>query len=685
MPKINITPAALVTTSIIPDPLERAISHANAVGFATYQNLYSEGCSEAEKEIIHTYTRNQTLFNNFLKQGVDIDAPSNINAKKLSIALDKLPNSTEVTFRGLGSPKGTYGKKIVAGDIVKNDLFMSTSLSNSYAKQCAYSSNEEQVFFEVYGRTGKNISALSRFQGVKGEAEVLFQPNTFFEVKRVEKINNMRYVVVKEIIFKPENQAKLKSIFSGEDLSLHLLKKGGIYDVSLLQPPVLPKEVMPLPTDNNSAIISSALQLPTLPSVDTAAASAASGPARKQNKALTDTLMNTLSKLSEAPETTDGLSLVDALQSLREAGRDGILREIITSRPLLNQLAVLANSCCDNTGMGRQPLGEPATAPLRYTAELTRQMLRDGQLQAAEISDLWFTDGEYAGPATRILPLRGIQSARHLCESVFAHLPADILHCSSATPETQRAFTDTFRAHAKHLLTDALIGNREVRKELVRNIEQAGIKIKHKNSVTCTGGKIEVSIKPSLSATPSPDAFLTTPDTEAFREHSRKLQDHYDRATASRPGPSSSAPVREWQNMQQEKRLRHAARSEELGRLGGQANETNSMLAAQRQAYKAQYARDVRRMQAEQLYAQDQQRKAIARSEDEQRAAAEREKWTAQRAFPGHQEASRPVFSRPLPRSQPVSEELDIYLDKAPPPPPPGKSGGFNVGRRAGT
>lgn len=201
-----------------PKKLNGPVSHAKSVGFAKIQSLSSKGCSEDQSKIIHTYTRNQTLFNNYLKQGIDIDNPLNKDAKQLNSALDALPNSTEITYRGFSTEKNVYGKQIVEGDIVKNNLFMSTSLSSVYAKQYASSATSEGVFFEVYGRTGKNISMHSHFQGAKGEAEFLFKPGINFEVKSIKSKGNIKYVVIKEITLISDSQANIKNIFNGERL-----------------------------------------------------------------------------------------------------------------------------------------------------------------------------------------------------------------------------------------------------------------------------------------------------------------------------------------------------------------------------------------------------------------------------------------------------------------------------------
>lgn len=188
--------------------------------FASHKGLPVSILDEEDKGIIRLYSRNQTPFNCYLKQGISIDSGINGNAKKLENALSKMANATEISYRGYGIPKGAWDN-LSPGELVTNDLFMSTSLSISYAKIFTerFSQGREGVMLKVMGRTGKNISLLSHFQGENGESEILFSPNSTFNIMAIKKHRKINYAIVREVKNNPD-------------------QKRSIYDGRLLQPPI---------------------------------------------------------------------------------------------------------------------------------------------------------------------------------------------------------------------------------------------------------------------------------------------------------------------------------------------------------------------------------------------------------------------------------------------------------------
>ncbi|WP_232797381.1 ADP-ribosyltransferase [Proteus columbae] len=188
--------------------------------FASHKGLPVSILDEEDKGIIRLYSRNQTPFNCYLKQGISIDSGINGNAKKFENALSKMANATEISYRGYGIPKGAWDN-LSPGELVTNDVFMSTSLSISYAKTFTerFSQGREGVMLKVMGRTGKNISLLSHFQGKSGESEILFSPNSTFNIMAIKKHRKINYAIVREVKNNPD-------------------QKRSIYDGRLLQPPI---------------------------------------------------------------------------------------------------------------------------------------------------------------------------------------------------------------------------------------------------------------------------------------------------------------------------------------------------------------------------------------------------------------------------------------------------------------
>lgn len=198
--------------------LQRPVAHAQSVGFSKVQGINHSSPPKESIEKIVDYTKNQTLFNNYTKQGVKINEfPIAKDAMDLFEAVRSLPNATEVVYRGMSSAPDVYGKKIKKGDFVLNNSFMSTSLSKNYANSFA-SQGKNGVLFEIYGRSHKNISEYSRFQGGKGEAEYLFNPGAIFEVKDIRTENGLHLVTLSEVVNNDISIAK--NIYTGEEMKI---------------------------------------------------------------------------------------------------------------------------------------------------------------------------------------------------------------------------------------------------------------------------------------------------------------------------------------------------------------------------------------------------------------------------------------------------------------------------------
>ncbi|CAB3774618.1 hypothetical protein LMG29542_07996 [Paraburkholderia humisilvae] len=289
--------------------LSRQISHANQVGFSTYLDV-GRNLLRDDVDVINQYTRNQTLANNYLKQGIELDDPVNRTAKNLDIALSKLPNSSEVVYRGITAPKGVWGKKIVAGDVINNNLFMSSSASLDYAKTFTgdADSDKEGVVFRILGRTGKNISSISRFQGMKGEAEVLFRPNTRFHVTAMENHRGVTYVLLNE---QAAGTAPGKNIYTG-----------------------VPEDIKTARSDVND-LESASSALPDHP-VRQMGQISNEGIVEIRAQKLAGALLRVIGKLQDIVRNADILSPEHQLEAMRQKNPDG---EYELNELLLNRMA----------------------------------------------------------------------------------------------------------------------------------------------------------------------------------------------------------------------------------------------------------------------------------------------------------------------------------------------------------
>lgn len=121
-------------------------------------------------------------------------------AQFLADTLRKLPDYQSIVFRGanlLASQKQRY---IVANQeniLITEPLFLSTSRSEIIANLFS----KGNTLFTIFSKTGKQIEKFSKFGLYSGqnEKEVLFLPNTKFEVLDVTQSTSKTLIVLEEI------------------------------------------------------------------------------------------------------------------------------------------------------------------------------------------------------------------------------------------------------------------------------------------------------------------------------------------------------------------------------------------------------------------------------------------------------------------------------------------------------
>jgi hypothetical protein len=153
-----------------------------------------------EKHIIYQYTddMHEWLNDSIIKNNGD-----NVTAKgkELYKALYKLPNYEGVVFRGSflnQTQKMRYQNAFNQKRPIIEHQFFSTSLSRLIAEM--YSKND--TVYEIYSFTGKSIEKFSKFGKESGqnEQEILFLPNTAFEVVEFNTLEERTYITMLEIL-----------------------------------------------------------------------------------------------------------------------------------------------------------------------------------------------------------------------------------------------------------------------------------------------------------------------------------------------------------------------------------------------------------------------------------------------------------------------------------------------------
>lgn len=83
--------------------------------------------------------------------------------------------------------------RLAPGSTLEPQGFYSTSKSRYRARRFA---GKSDILFEVHGRSGRDISAVSEF---RRQREVLFAPERRFRVVSVKREGSILHVVVEEI------------------------------------------------------------------------------------------------------------------------------------------------------------------------------------------------------------------------------------------------------------------------------------------------------------------------------------------------------------------------------------------------------------------------------------------------------------------------------------------------------
>lgn len=100
--------------------------------------------------------------------------------KALKKDSDKLPVFQGTVYRGACLPESIV-ETLVPGAFFSDKAFFSTSRNKAKASQ--FKSNDQAVLFEITSGTGRQVAKFSKH---KEEDEVLFLPNTRFEITKVE-------------------------------------------------------------------------------------------------------------------------------------------------------------------------------------------------------------------------------------------------------------------------------------------------------------------------------------------------------------------------------------------------------------------------------------------------------------------------------------------------------------------
>lgn len=102
-----------------------------------------------------------------------------------------------------------YRTKIQPGDYIEDSGFLASSTIKGGEGAASGWGTKKEVYFEIHGKTGKDISPYSQ---ISGEREVLFKPGTKFKVDAVSEDDEKFFVIMHEV----DTQKPAKNPYNGD-------------------------------------------------------------------------------------------------------------------------------------------------------------------------------------------------------------------------------------------------------------------------------------------------------------------------------------------------------------------------------------------------------------------------------------------------------------------------------------
>jgi hypothetical protein len=165
----------------------------------------SENLTDEDQEIIDHYTDDGfTNMNRSLRSNGYFGEDPDILAKKvadLKVALNKLPNFEGTVYRGIdfggvGSKVWGFNSKINNFKEITFKAFLSSSKDSGFPNDILSGGRSGgKYLIEIISKTGKDIGDYAHS---KGESEVIFQPQTIFEILDFDLKSNPMIIKLKE-------------------------------------------------------------------------------------------------------------------------------------------------------------------------------------------------------------------------------------------------------------------------------------------------------------------------------------------------------------------------------------------------------------------------------------------------------------------------------------------------------
>lgn len=145
-----------------------------------------------------------------MKNGVQVGTLDD-RVRAVTTALEHLPDHAGTTYRRAGyANPDVYRTKIQPGDYIQDSGFLASStVKGGEGAASGWGTKKKQVYFEIHGKTGKDISPYSE---ISGEREVLFKPGTKFKVDAISEDDEKVFVIMHEV----DTQKPAKNPYNGD-------------------------------------------------------------------------------------------------------------------------------------------------------------------------------------------------------------------------------------------------------------------------------------------------------------------------------------------------------------------------------------------------------------------------------------------------------------------------------------
>ena len=160
--------------------------------------------NDKHKEVIESYSnRKYQSINNALRHGETKDRGLKVDIYNLREALDRLPVHNDDVYRGmtmggysLDQIYNEYSNAMEENDTLEFDAFLSTTKNREIVEEFTGKQWDKGVIFNIKTDQDSKARDVSEYTVIPSEEEVIFKPNSQFEIVNIDKDEDQGVVEV---------------------------------------------------------------------------------------------------------------------------------------------------------------------------------------------------------------------------------------------------------------------------------------------------------------------------------------------------------------------------------------------------------------------------------------------------------------------------------------------------------